>query len=120
MTTNHIEDLDNALLRPGRIDMRIQFEMATKAYAKDLFLQIFGTEPEILEGEDEKIRVKHDTKLSDALKVQAQEFAENIPEKELSPAEIQGFLINWKKSPGEAVANAAIWVQDTLATSHRG
>ncbi|PWN35781.1 P-loop containing nucleoside triphosphate hydrolase protein [Meira miltonrushii] len=38
LTTNHIEKLDHALIRPGRIDLRIKFSHATQEQAKELFL----------------------------------------------------------------------------------
>ncbi|KAK0551737.1 hypothetical protein OC861_002203 [Tilletia horrida] len=47
MTTNHPEKLDPALIRPGRIDVRVCFENASRAQARDLFVRIFndyGTE----------------------------------------------------------------------------
>ncbi len=37
MTTNHKEELDDALTRPGRIDMSIKFDFATKDQIKDMF-----------------------------------------------------------------------------------
>ena len=43
MTTNHAEDLDSALLRPGRVDMTIQFGYADKAISSSLFRAIYST-----------------------------------------------------------------------------
>ncbi|KGO70281.1 ATPase, AAA-type, core [Penicillium italicum] len=43
MTTNHVEKLDPALLRPGRVDMKISFGYTSKADARKLFTSIYGT-----------------------------------------------------------------------------
>jgi chaperone BCS1 len=42
MTTNHAERLDDALIRPGRVDMRIKFELASSPMIKSLFCNIFS------------------------------------------------------------------------------
>jgi chaperone BCS1 len=42
MTTNHIEQLDPALLRPGRVDMTIAFGLSDSVTIKDLFLSIYA------------------------------------------------------------------------------
>jgi chaperone BCS1 len=39
MTTNHVDALDSALLRPSRVDLRIHFELAGRKQAEDIFLQ---------------------------------------------------------------------------------
>ncbi|KAG9095692.1 hypothetical protein FRC06_009521 [Ceratobasidium sp. 370] len=40
-TTNHIEVLDPALTRPGRMDVHVEFRLATKWQAKELFKSFF-------------------------------------------------------------------------------
>lgn len=41
MTTNHIDQLDPALIRPGRIDLQLSFGLADKEQAKRLFARFF-------------------------------------------------------------------------------
>jgi len=50
----------------------------------------------------------------------AKAFAAAIPEKKISPAEVQGFLIDHKKSPTAAVKNVEGWVENILRQSNRG
>jgi hypothetical protein len=46
MTTNHPERLDHALIRPGRVDMIINYRLATQQQIKDLFLQVYEPDSE--------------------------------------------------------------------------
>ena len=41
MTTNHPEKLDDALVRPGRVDMKIEFALANKQQSKELFTRMY-------------------------------------------------------------------------------
>lgn len=41
MTTNHPERLDEALVRPGRVDMKIEFALASKQQSRELFLRMY-------------------------------------------------------------------------------
>jgi chaperone BCS1 len=41
MTTNHIEKLDAALIRPGRVDLQVYFGRAGKAVLKGMFMAIY-------------------------------------------------------------------------------
>lgn len=42
MTTNHIEKLDPALIRPGRIDMTVPFSLATGDQLRQIFKAMYA------------------------------------------------------------------------------
>ena len=110
MTTNKVSSLDAALLRPGRVDLRVHFELASKKQAEDLFLQTFTDK----DSEDLEKDKSMDGEEKRNLEEMARRFAAEIPDKALSPAEIQGFLMNWKKRPADAVARVKEWVVETM------
>ncbi|KAI0805567.1 BCS1 N terminal-domain-containing protein [Xylaria sp. FL0064] len=41
MTTNAPESLDDALIRPGRVDLQVEFTYATKEQARELFIRMY-------------------------------------------------------------------------------
>ena len=41
MTTNHIERLSDALIRPGRVDVRLEFTHASQEQIRDFFLNFY-------------------------------------------------------------------------------
>lgn len=43
MTTNHIDKLDDALIRPGRVDMQVKFDLANVHMIKTIFHNIYAT-----------------------------------------------------------------------------
>ncbi|KIY03444.1 uncharacterized protein Z520_00135 [Fonsecaea multimorphosa CBS 102226] len=101
LTSNYAERLDPALTRPGRVDYRLEFELATKEQAHNIFLRLQASNSH---GE---ARV--------GLEELAQAFADKIPEKVLSPAEIQDFLLHRPDDPERAVREAGDWVKGVLA-----
>ncbi|PGH12418.1 hypothetical protein AJ80_06725 [Polytolypa hystricis UAMH7299] len=43
MTTNHPENLDEALIRPGRIDMKIEFTLSTRQQIREIFIRMYSS-----------------------------------------------------------------------------
>jgi chaperone BCS1 len=135
MTTNVPECLDDALIRPGRVDLQVQFTNATREQAKELFIRMYeGDEgrPRHVESKAAATNGKASEKLTDGqllspetssavrsgeldisldeLPEIARQFSEKIPEGEFSPAEIQGYLLKRKKHPRRAVEETDKWV----------
>ncbi|KAK7178372.1 mitochondrial chaperone bcs1 [Paraphaeosphaeria sporulosa] len=116
MTTNHIEHLDPALIRPGRADMRVEFQLADRDMISQLFFFVYGSEPANLiqrDGtensvdEDGKVNVTHNRELCQM----AKELAAKMPEYEFSPAEIMSLLLANKHLPRRAVADVGAWME---------
>lgn len=79
-TTNHIERLDPALLRPGRMDLRLKLDFAIHSQIVEMFLKFFPIEMDL-----------------------ANEFASRIPERKYSLATIQNHLIKYKDDPRRSI-----------------
>ena len=77
MTTNHLEKLDPALIRPGRIDFRLYLGLTSRSQIVRLFKRFH---PESTEEQWEK-------------------FACSVPENAISPASIQGYLLMHRDDP---------------------
>jgi chaperone BCS1 len=132
MTTNHLEKLDKALIRPGRVDKVVKFDRADKVMAGAIFRAIYAP----LEGDDRPKKVKKETieqsaadvelkkqkqeamatrraELTARVEVLSKEFSEKMPELEFSPAEIQGYLLKNKRDPESANQGVEEWVVTT-------
>ncbi|KAJ7097167.1 P-loop containing nucleoside triphosphate hydrolase protein [Mycena belliarum] len=147
-TTNKYSALDPALCRPGRMDIHVEFRLASKDQARRLFTGFFLPDEEEAAAADDddaqaadadmdaarvaapadakpppekplffgtshrhrapKLRRKQVTEL-------AARFADAIPEREVSMAALQGFLMTYKIRPGEAVGAARGWVESERA-----
>jgi chaperone BCS1 len=107
-TTNYVERLDSALLRPGRIDRRIRYHMATQIQAYHMFRRFFP--------EERLSKLKLLSPLDDlSIKGIAKEFSAAIPEDEFSTAELQGFLLGYKNDPTGAARDVASWIETERA-----
>lgn len=113
MTSNHTENIDPALLRPGRIDFTIQFGLATSETATKLFTQMYGNAG--VEGQCRESEKHAPTQTKETLETLAVEFGKRIRNLTLSPAAIQGFLLLHQGNPVGAVRAVDSWVKQTLA-----
>lgn len=84
MTTNHIEHLDAALIRPGRVDVKHYFGNCTPKMVERLFKRFYEN-------------------ITDE---QTKQFVNIVSKsKEVSPAQIQGHLQLYKTNPEDAIQN---------------
>jgi chaperone BCS1 len=132
MTTNSPELLDRALVRPGRVDMHIVFELPSQEEMRELFLSMYddgvvgplqkaappiehnGTAIKQGKGRIVIQSVNGTTDEDTDLEVLAGEFASSIPEKKFSLAALQGYLLQYKRKPAAACENAASWARQTM------
>lgn len=83
MTTNRPEVLDNALVRPGRIDRKIKFTNCTKKQIEDIYKMMYNIE---INEEQKKI-------------------INEIEDYKYSPAEITCLLLKYRRFPEESIKN---------------
>ncbi|KAH9967184.1 P-loop containing nucleoside triphosphate hydrolase protein [Russula dissimulans] len=156
-TTNRYHTLDPALTRPGRMDLHVEFRLASQYQARELYKRFYvpdapegATVDEVeVKDEDEEgtsndsgyvtpTKVEFDStpsapktngpdeppkyngvahssrapKLSKGkIALLAEQFAARIPERELSMASLQGYLMSYKTRPFQAVDDIERWVE---------
>merc|ERR1719453_2085314 len=95
MTTNHIEKLDPALIRPGRCDIKVEVRRASRVQAARLYSRFYEKAPP----ED------------------AEAFASALPEYEISMAQLQGYLLEHKTDPHGALEHVPRLLRSTKPRS---
>lgn len=109
MTTNHIETLDEALIRTGRADVIVTFTNVTKKQAVDMFINIYSGERWI-PYEPGKPDVEDWTE--DDIKRLADEFGAKIHDQTFSPALLQQYFKEFRAEPRRAVQEIDKWMED--------
>jgi SpoVK/Ycf46/Vps4 family AAA+-type ATPase len=108
LTTNHIEKLDHALLRIGRVDYILEFDLPKKSEVKKLFFDIFDKR-------DNKEKSEKDLELEKDFN----EFYESVRSKNLPMAAIVNYLFlnknNWKENINELI-NTNNFIKKVLKT----
>ncbi|OAL26505.1 hypothetical protein AYO20_10074 [Fonsecaea nubica] len=136
MTTNKPNELDDALVRAGRISVRVGFSNASKKQAEEIFLRMYLDLPngaslrETEEGagaftdsmtapapSSDSEAEKRGFELPDDMETTrlrglAQKFASLIPEGDFSPADLQDYLLINKKDPEKALDELPKWIED--------
>ncbi|KAJ7747478.1 hypothetical protein B0H16DRAFT_1850644 [Mycena metata] len=94
-TTNHIEQLDPALIRPGRMDLKIQYGLATCEQLEQMFDCFYPFHEDY----------------SAPASALAKEFAAAIPAGRYSIAPLQGYLLSSKNDPEGALEGIRAWME---------
>lgn len=109
--------MDPALLRPGRIDRRIQYKLATKRQALALFERFFPYSRfgNIVNGQNghalDTTQPSSTISYSELAQL-GEKFASGVPEDEFSTAQLQGYLLMYKMRPWDAAAEIEKWVEE--------
>jgi chaperone BCS1 len=137
MTSNLPEQLDEALVRPGRIDVKIYMGHITPSSAEQIFLRMMKMgmlDKVALSGalsfhaddddknntktgnakpqDDAKREKRSQTEIEEELKLLAKQFSEHIPEATFTPAQLQGYLLRHLHSATTAVDKIGAWVAE--------
>ncbi|KAK2036378.1 mitochondrial chaperone bcs1 [Colletotrichum somersetense] len=104
MTTNHIEHLDEALIRSGRVDKKIEFQLADSDVIRKIFNTVF------LQSEEELPDLEKRTDSNEEILRLADQFAAQVPGLGFSPADLFSLLLANRDSPSGALAEVKGWV----------
>jgi mitochondrial chaperone BCS1 len=158
-TTNRYHTLDPALTRPGRMDLHVEFRLASRHQAKELYRHFYAPDPpkkaSMDEDEDDALinpgyaaqakldsgptptssngvvpteapkynGIAHSARAPELSREEieqlAETFSKRIPERELSMASLQEYLMTYKVRPFEAVDDIEKWVEETRERQDR-
>ncbi|KAK8169706.1 P-loop containing nucleoside triphosphate hydrolase protein [Phyllosticta citrichinensis] len=109
MTSNHPETLDHALIRPGRIDKQVYFGRVSKNVAAAMFKRIYNSYDDEEQQDVDLDDAMTDVDAVEDLDLLAAEFARQVQEDTLTPAELQCFLLERRTSPWDALRDFPQW-----------
>ena len=162
-TTNRYHKLDPALTRPGRMDLHVEFRLASQYQARELYKRFYlpDAPDKLMEDDDQDDGASDDSgyitppkdccdstpsspesvdigpakpppnyngtshsarapKLSKKnIERLAEQFSAQIPDRRLSMAGLQGYLMSYKTRPLQAVDDVERWAKETLEGQDR-
>lgn len=92
MTSNHPERLDAALVRPGRIDVKLELGYADDGQVAEMFMRFFPERG--LAGAREYVRVVRSSGAADVAMAEVQRYAFQVSVEELALTFVQVLLKN--------------------------
>ncbi|KAJ6256917.1 hypothetical protein Dda_7800 [Drechslerella dactyloides] len=117
MTTNYRQLLDDALIRPGRVDMEIKFEHADIEVLEGIFRGVYADPddlPDFIRGKEKMTDEEYMRRYHEKLNKLAHEFASRVPSGKFSPAQVQGYLLGHKSDPEEAMDCLDEWLESKV------
>ncbi|KAI0972373.1 P-loop containing nucleoside triphosphate hydrolase protein [Xylaria arbuscula] len=123
MTTNKPDRLDSALVRPGRVDMKVMLGNISRKSAEQMFMRMFtpdiASSPLVAKDDHDAMDSTAEFPSSELpiLQELAIEFASHIPEDTFTPSQLQGFFQLHLNSATEAAANISTWVEREVSGS---
>lgn len=114
LTTNHVERLDSALVRPGRVDMTVRLGELTRWQAERLWDRFYGEQDE-----GGELRNRFMRRLEDLGVIETDNGEKRYFERVTSPAALQGlFLYNKADAEGAISMVQGLLPEEMIETNH--
>jgi chaperone BCS1 len=102
MTSNNPDGLDEALTRPGRIDLKVRFGKMMPKAIHDIFKRLIG-----------RAAIASKQYTEEQIEEFASAFSAKVPPDTFTPAQVQNFLQNCRGDPIKAMQRVDAWVEKT-------
>jgi chaperone BCS1 len=125
MTTNHITRLDEALIRPSRVDRKVELGLADNKITVGLFCLVFkpvegdvALPEDTQSGENRKVHKAAMSQREEAKRVKrlAERFTTKVPKLKFSPTKIFSFLLEHRESLEEAIDSVEQLISKPIRT----